>query len=244
MDNLFTMSNIRAFIGTSYNAGAWAYAELSAGLDNVAEALNEVQQKYQFLNNGGFGSNHITGMAPVYSFSGRRVQGDAAQDYIFSKKYVLDTGRASSFKLEWDDTSSGSTVTRSVVVPCTISGIQEFGGSPTDDAAIKFDICFDGAPVTANVASLPALVVVSVAGETTGKTAVYVNPANASGNTYEYKTSQTVALPALGADPGSSFAAWNGTDEITATTGNQIAIVEVDGDGIAVKGGVATVTSA
>lgn len=140
---LITMYNLSAFIGTSVSGNTWTYDELADGIDNIAEALNEVVQQYFFLKDNGFAQNHVTGMAPSWTITGRRVLGDAAQEFIFGAKYGLDTERQSSFKLEYKD-ASDATVT--LVVPCTICNIQEFSGATTDDAAISFEIRFDGEP--------------------------------------------------------------------------------------------------
>ena len=100
---LTTMYNLTAKIGTSSSGEApsatWTYAELADGIDNIAEALNEVVQQYFFLSDNGFARNHVTGMAPAFTLTGRRVVGDAAQDFIFGVKYSLDTARQSSFQL-------------------------------------------------------------------------------------------------------------------------------------------------
>ena len=44
---LITMYNLTASIGTSSSGtpAVWTYAELADGIDNVAEALNEVVQQ-------------------------------------------------------------------------------------------------------------------------------------------------------------------------------------------------------
>lgn len=236
---LLTMYDVHAYIGTSVEDNVWTYAELADGIENVAEALNEQVQQYFFLSDNGFGKNHITGMAPAYTFTGKRIFGDAAQDYIFSKKFALNGDRRSSFKFVWSD----GTNTHAMTCDCTICSVQEWSGAANDDSSISFEIRLDGEPVVTGGTLLPALTVVSVAGSSSGKTAVYVNPAAASGDTYEYKTAATVVLPAEGVDPGAAWSAWNGSDEITATTGNQIGIVEVDASGKAVKGGLAIVTS-
>lgn len=143
---LITMYELSASIGTSATSATppvWTYAALADGIDNVAEALNEVVQQYFFLNDNGFAQNHVTGMAPTFTFTGRRVLGDDAQDFIFSTKYSLGDDRHSSFKLTYKD-GSGTTVT--LVCPCTICNIQEFSGASTDDSAISFEIRFDGEP--------------------------------------------------------------------------------------------------
>ncbi len=115
MDNAFIISGLHAYLGTSKVGSVWSYAELEAGLENIAEALNEIVQQFQFLSGRGFAQNQVTGMAPVVTISGRRIMGDAAQDYIFSKKYKLGTERQTSFRLTWTD----GTGARSLVVDAT-----------------------------------------------------------------------------------------------------------------------------
>ena len=149
MGNLLTIYNLEASIGTSKSAETWTYAKLENGLDNVSEALNEVVQQYFFLNDKGFARNHVTGMAPTFTFTGRRVQGDAAQDYIFSKKYKLDAERSSSFQLKITDNSGASPKVTTYTVDCTICNIQEYSGASTDDSAISFELRFNGAPTSA-----------------------------------------------------------------------------------------------
>ena len=90
--------------------------------------------------------------------------------------------------------------------------------------------------------TLGVLTVTSAAGTTSGKTAISVSPALTSGNSYKYKTAATVALPALN-DPTADYTAWTGSAEITATTGNEIVIVEVGSVGEVKKAGKATVTA-
>lgn len=147
--NLFTMYNIKASLGTEKKDAAWTYSELAEGFDNVSEALNEVVQQYFFLSDGGFARNHVTGMAPAFTFTGRRVQGDAAQDYIFSKKYGLGTERESSFKLEITDNSGAAPATKTLTCSCTLCNIQEYSGASTDDSAISVEIRFNGKPTLA-----------------------------------------------------------------------------------------------
>jgi hypothetical protein len=91
---------------------------------------------------------------------------------------------------------------------------------------------------------LAPLTVVSVAGITPGETEIYVNPLLEDGNSYMYTTASLVELPELNEVIVDGWTAWDGLDEIEAVTGNQIAIVEVDSEGKAVKGGIATVTAA
>lgn len=90
---------------------------------------------------------------------------------------------------------------------------------------------------------LGQLVVTSAAGATSGKTALTVAPELTDGNSYKYQTSASVALPAYGQVLSEGWIDWDGSEEITATTGQQIAVVEVNAENQAMAGGVATVTS-
>lgn len=140
-----TIYNIKVSIGTKKSGEAWEYSEFGEGIENISEALNEVVHQYQFISNGGFASNHVTGAAPAWTLTGRRVLGDAAQDYIFSKKYAFDTERQSSLKVEYNDGAAE----KSFTVPCTFCNIQEFSGASTDDSAISVELRFDGKPTAA-----------------------------------------------------------------------------------------------
>ena len=139
---LMTMHGLTPSIATDGAAGT-AFAPLAEGIDNITEALNEVVQQYFFLSDDGFAKNHVTGMAPAFTLTGRRVIGDAAQDYIFAAKYAPDAARQSKFKLEYTN-AEGKAVT--LTCPCTICNIQEWSGASTDDSAISFEIRFDGKP--------------------------------------------------------------------------------------------------
>lgn len=90
---------------------------------------------------------------------------------------------------------------------------------------------------------LGELVVTSAAGATSGKTALTVAPELTSGNSYKYQTSASVTLPAYGQVLSEGWPDWDGSEEITATTGQQIAVVEVNADKQAMAGGVAKVTA-
>ena len=91
-------------------------------------------------------------------------------------------------------------------------------------------------------AALGQLVVVSVEGEASGNTAVYVNPVKSGGNSYKYVTGEApLEYPTYGTVPAGTT--WDGSEEISATAGNEILIIECDTNGKAVKAGIATVTT-
>lgn len=88
------------------------------------------------------------------------------------------------------------------------------------------------------------LTVTSVAGSTTGKTAITVSPGKAAtSNKYYYSIGDTVDMPETGEDV-SGLTSWNGVAEITATAGKKILIVEANDDDLALRAGVSVVVSA
>lgn len=87
------------------------------------------------------------------------------------------------------------------------------------------------------------MTVISKAGTETGKTALTVSPAKTGTNTYSYKTAESVDVPKLGTTV-EDYTTWNGTDEITATTNNDIVVVELTAtDSKVVRAGKTKVTA-
>jgi hypothetical protein len=111
----------------------------------------------------------------------------------------------------------------------------EFKASPLDSTGtlIKY---------TEEIGILVIIAVTSVAGATTGKTKITTNNVLKGTNVYKYKTGATVTMPVYG-ESASSYTAWDGSADITATTGHEIVIVECTTGDIIVEAGKATVTS-
>ena len=235
--SMLVQHGVSVEIGVSESLGVWMYAELDATWDNLTEALNEVITQWFPAANNGFADNEVTGMAPVYTLTGKRIVGNTAQDFLFTKKYQIGSNRRSSIRIT--KVRSDGTY-NSVTCPCTFCNLVEMAGASTDGSNFSAELRLNGAPTLSD--TLPELKVVSVAGAA-GKTLIYVNPALTGGNTYVYKTAASVDLPALDTVLTTGWTAWNGAAEITATTGNEIAIVEINATNEAVKGGLATVTA-
>ncbi len=92
--------------------------------------------------------------------------------------------------------------------------------------------------------TMGALEVESVAGTTPGYTSISVTPGLTPGYSYKYKTGQDLTIPAMNATITTGYTPWNGEDEIPATTGDDILIVEVDVNSKAKKAGIAEVVAA
>ncbi len=194
MSGFLTNYKILPEIGVALNGSTWTYAALGEGIDNLSEALNEIVQQYHFLNGGGFAENHVTGAAPAWTFSGRRVIGDTAQDYIAGLKYQLDEARKSSLRLSYN--AAGTTF--ALTVPVTICNIVDIGGgASTDDSVFSCEIRFDGKP-TFPAAGLT--VAITAGSSSTVGWSIDVSGGNvtASGTVYANTDAGSAVLPAVG----------------------------------------------
>lgn len=91
--------------------------------------------------------------------------------------------------------------------------------------------------------ALEKLDVNSEAGTTSGKTKITVTPEKTVENTYVYRIGTDPQPPYFDAVCTSGYTTWDGTEEITAKTGDKILIVEITKDKKARKAGVASVTA-
>jgi hypothetical protein len=131
-------------IGTAESSGTWTYSRLCAGIESMEFNVNEQNQQYFFLCGEGFAANEVTGSAPELSISGRRIVGDAAQDYIVGKQFALGDNRKSSVKI----TAEGNVIT----CDCTIGDVVSFGGASTDVNTFSCTIRFNGKPTVTTAA--------------------------------------------------------------------------------------------
>lgn len=86
--------------------------------------------------------------------------------------------------------------------------------------------------------------VVSAAGSTTGYTAITTGESAGASQTYVYQTGTGLHVPNQNAVlNGSAWTAWDGDDEISATTGMDIVVAIIDAEHKAVHAGIATVVA-
>ena len=132
------------YIGTSYSASSWSYAKLCKGIESVSFSPNEQNQQYFFLCGNGFAHNETTGAAPELTISGRRIAGDAAQDYIAGKQFALGTDRNTSVKIVAEG--------KQIVCDATIGDVTSFGGNTLDVNSFGCTIHLNGQPTVTDVA--------------------------------------------------------------------------------------------
>lgn len=124
---------------------------------------------------------------------------------------------------------------------------------PFDDAVALEDYLYKGTKALmadtifyvkdGSTPELGTLNVQSAEGTTVGNTKITVTPEMEEGNSYKYKVASNPTMPTYDQVCSSGYTNWNGTDEITATTGQKIVVVEVDSANKAKKAGEATITS-
>jgi len=125
-------------IGTEKTNDTWTYSKLCKGITEMTFTPNEQIQQYFFLCGEGFANNETTGGAPEITISGRRIAGDAAQDYIASKQFALGPDRVTSVKI----TAEGNVITCDAV----IANVTSFGGQTLDVNAFGCTLRFNGKP--------------------------------------------------------------------------------------------------
>lgn len=227
-------------INTTPKAAAPTWQPIAKGFQNIAEGLNEVLYQASYMGDNGWVSSEVTGGQYIVTLTGVRCIGDPAQDYIFSNAVMNSFGdaRKTQLRITYGDQTL-------LLWSVTLANITYTDGAANTTSAISVTIHGNGAPAVGAAVNKPvALTVVSVEGIASGKTAIYVNPALALGNSYLYRTAAVVSLPDAGLILSDGWTTWDGSSEITATTGYQICIAEVNASSAVQKAGIATVTSA
>lgn len=124
--------------------GEPTWAKLCEGIESMEFNENEQNQQYFFLCGEGFAHNETTGAAPELVVSGRRITGDAAQDYIAGMQYKLGTERNTQVKIVAEG--------KQIVCPATVGAITTFGGSTLDVNAFGCTLRLNGKPTVTNAA--------------------------------------------------------------------------------------------
>ena len=132
------------YIGTEYTEAtgtppaSWTYSKLCEGIEGVTFNSNEQNQQYFFLCGEGVAHNEVTGSAPELQVTGRRIAGNAAQDYIVGKQFALGTDRNSSVKIIAEG--------KQIICDCSIGEVVSFGGNTLDVNTFSCTIRFNGKP--------------------------------------------------------------------------------------------------
>ena len=131
------------YVGTAFSSDTWTYSKLCKCIESMSFNSNEQNQQYFFLCGNGFAANETTGAAPEIQISGRRIAGDAAQDYIVSKQFALGADRKTSVKIIAEG--------KQIICDATIGEVISFGGNTLDVNSFSCSLRLNGQPtVTTN----------------------------------------------------------------------------------------------
>jgi hypothetical protein len=197
---------------------ARTYTRLGDGLTTASPSTNEKLDQKAYLDDDGGQTSEVTGFQLVYAFSGDRIPGNAAQDFIFSKILDLGAARHTNFRT----TGADGTV---ISGECTIANIQLPGGDANSPAACGFEIHLNGKPSKTDPVAAPALTAVVAAGAAVGNTKFTATPG--VGNVLKYRltaAAQTVKNRQY-VTQGTSYTSG---DDIPAAAGQYLNMYELD----------------
>lgn len=198
--------------------GTAAYVRLGDGIVSATPANNETIDTKTYFDDEGAASSEVTGFQYTWSFSGDRINGDDAQDYIFSKIFTPGNGRKTNLRITYSD----GTV---VVGSCLIANIVDGGGDANGTSAIGFDIMFNGKPGLTLPAAATALSAVIAAGSVSGTTKATATPG--AGNRLAYKLAASLTTP-MGREYIGDFVEYTSAANIAATAGQVLHVYELD----------------
>lgn len=145
------------------NGVSRTWVRLGAGISSADPSNNENIDQSAYIVDDGYGTTEVIGAQKTIAFSGHRVVGDAAQDYIANLQYSLGNLRKTNFRF-YD--AGGN----SVLGVCTIANIDIGGGDAAAKTEIAFEIHFNGKPAYTPQAVAPELTTTIAVGSVIGTT--------------------------------------------------------------------------
>lgn len=212
--------NFQNLFEIDINPGGTAnYKRLGDGLTSATPKTGEKVDQKTYLDDDGGQTSEVTGFQLVYSFSGDRIPGDPAQDYIFSKLLDIGAARHTNFRA----TDAGGTI---ISGEATIANITPPGGEAGSASAISFELHLNGKPTKTDPVPAPALTMTIASSlVTSGCTKVTATPG--AGNSLAYRlTSQ--ALTVKSRQYVDQFTAYTSGADIPAAVGQYLNVYEID----------------
>ena len=202
------------------------YVRLAVGISGAEPDNNEDIAQDKYLDGDGFGSSDVIGAQHIVSFSGHRVVGNVAQDYIAAMK--LELGDARKTHLRYTD-AAGNQISGNV----TIANIKEGGGDAGAKKDFSFEAHFNGKPTFAAHVAATALAPTIAAGSALGTTKFTVVPG--SGNTLSYKLGAVSLGTVYGRQYVAGDIAYTSGADIVAAVDQYLQMFEINAYGRVVK---------
>ena len=181
------------------------YVRLAVGISGAEPDNNEDIAQDKYLDGDGFGSSDVIGAQHIVSFSGHRVVGNVAQDYIAAMK--LELGDARKTHLRYTD-AAGNQISGNV----TIANIKEGGGDAGSKKDFSFEAHFNGKPTLAAHSAAAALTATVAPGSAAATTSFTAIPGGS--NTLSYKI--------CASDPGTVYGSQYVAGDVAYTSGANI----------------------
>lgn len=115
------------------------WVSLKNGISSMEPVMNDVTEQTNYYDSAGYGITSVTGGQFVISFSGDRVYGDEALDYIFKQMWQFGCGRKTNFKM----TDPAYNAVSGIVTIANITG----PGGDSGKGSFSFELHFDGEPL-------------------------------------------------------------------------------------------------
>lgn len=213
-------------INTTPGATTATWARIASGISSCTPANNENVDQTAYLDGDGFGSSDVIGMQKTYAFSGHRVVGDTAQDYIFNElQETLGDNRKTQIR---HTDANGKIITGD----CTVCNIVEGGGDANAKTEISFEVHINGKPEKTPATAAPELTATYAAGATVGTTTATATAGAEDTLAYCLRGS---ALAPNGGAYIFGLTSYTNAAEIKASVGQVLNLFELDANGRVVK---------
>lgn len=208
------------------NGASRTWTRLGKGLTGCDPSYNEETDQSNYLDKDGFKETQVIAKQNTFAFSGHRVIGDPAQDYIMGLADELGDNLKTNFRV----TDADGNVKYG---PCTIAAIDDGGGEAGSKVEISFEIHLNGkATKTAKAAAtaLIATVGVGTAVGTTEFTATVTAP-----NILAYKLLAATQGTVYGSSYAENYTVYTSASDIVAAVGQYLCMYEIDANKRVVK---------
>ena len=202
------------------------WKRLAEGISGAVQANNDVVDQTPYLSGNGFGSTDVTGGQKTIAFSGHRVIGDPAQDYIASIANSFGEARKTNFRY-LDSQGAGYSGN------CTIQAIEVGGGDANAKKDISFQVDINGQPTEIPVSVAGELSITVAGGVLSGTTKATATPD--SGNTLAYRLSATDIGQLYANQYIDNYIGYTSGADIKATAGQFLIVFELDANKRLVK---------
>lgn len=206
-------------INTTPESGTATWSRIGAGITSADPSNNESKDQTNYLDGDGYAESEIIGAQFTLAFSGHRVHGDAAQDWIASIEHELGDNRKTQFR--YTD-MKGNQKTGN----CTIVDVDFGGGDAAGKKEISFGIDVNGKPTVTPATAATGLAAVVAPGSVAGTTSFTATAGD--GNSLAYKLKSASQGTVYGGSYAENYIAYSSGANIAAKSGQYLCMYELN----------------